>query len=248
MFASISHRPHGHETGLDRMPILFIFLTTAVAVVFVVFPRVDLWFSGLFWNPETGFFLGETWYVSLLYELVPVIVIGTALLLLVLFIRNLIRKDALGPFSNRALLFVLLAFVVGPGLVVNVVFKDQWGRARPRDVVEFGGERQFTPAVVISDQCERNCSFTAGHPSAVFALVAFAFLATRRRKAAIAAAIMAGSLVGLGRILQGGHFLSDVIFSGVFVVAIAWLLYYKVLHLDRERARPAAASPGVAGR
>ena len=222
------------------MPLVFVILSTATAVLFVLFPRVDVWFSDLFWNPETGFHLGEAWYVTRLYEVVPVVVIGTALLLLVLFVGNLIRKRALGPFSNRALLFVLLVFVVGPGLVVNGVFKDRWGRARPRDVVEFAGEHQFTPAFVISDQCDRNCSFTAGHPSAVFALVAFAFLATRRRRAAFTAAIAAGSLVGVGRILQGGHFLSDVIFSGVFVVAIAWLLYYRVLRLDGQGSAPAA--------
>lgn len=224
------------------MPILFIVASTAVAALFVVFPDIDLWFSGLFWTREAGWYLGETWWARLFYEAVPLIVIGTALLLLVLFVHNLVRKTVLGPFSNWAVLVVFLTFLIGPGLVVNVVLKDNWGRARPRDIVEFGGERTFTPAFVIADQCERNCSFTAGHPSAAFALVAFAFLAVRRRRAAVAAALMAGSLVGFGRIVQGGHFLSDVIFSGVFVVAIAWLLYTRVLRLDRARGDPEPAA------
>jgi len=34
-----------------------------------------------------------------------------------------------------------------------------------------------------------------------------------------------GVLVGFGRIVQGGHFLSDVIFSGIFTVAITVGLY-----------------------
>lgn len=206
------------------MPVVFIAVSTLVAVLFVAFPGVDLWFSGLFWTPAKGWFLGDAWWVTLMYETVPFLVIGTALLLLGLLAHNLIRKRALGPFSNRALLFVFLTFVIGPGLVVNVAFKDNWGRARPRDIVEFGGERTLTPAFVISDQCERNCSFTAGHPSAVFALVAFAFLAARRRNW-VAVALVAGSIFGLGRVIQGGHFLSDVVFSGVFVFAVAWLLY-----------------------
>jgi membrane-associated phospholipid phosphatase len=33
-----------------------------------------------------------------------------------------------------------------------------------------------------------------------------------------------GGLVGLGRIIQGAHFLSDVIFSGIFVFVVAYLL------------------------
>ena len=71
---------------------------------------------------------------------------------------------------------------LGPGLVVNGILKEHWGRARPRDVTQFGGDRRFTPALVIADQCERNCSFSAGHPSAGFALAALAYASISRRR------------------------------------------------------------------
>lgn len=133
-----------------------------------------------------------------------------------------------GPYRRQgrvaALLLVVLA--IGPGLVVNGILKEHWGRARPRDVTEFGGDRRFTPAFVISDQCERNCSFTAGHPSAGFALAAlgYAYSSRRRRRQVIAAATGFGLLVGLARVAAGGHFLSDVLFSGVIVIGLTLLL------------------------
>jgi hypothetical protein len=36
-------------------------------------------------------------------------------------------------------LFILLSVILGPGLLVNLVFKDHWGRPRPRQVVALGG-------------------------------------------------------------------------------------------------------------
>ena len=182
-------------------------------------------FSRLFYAPGAGFTqIGAPWE-RVLYKSVDWIVgaavfasVGT---LLVGVFRN-------GPVGRRGkvadLLLVVLA--IGPGLIVNGILKEHWGRARPRDVVEFGGDHRFTPAIVISDQCERNCSFTAGHPSAGFALAAlgYAYMSRRRRWAVFAAATGFGLLVGLARVAAGGHFLSDVLFSGFIVIGLAvWL-------------------------
>ena len=146
-------------------------------------------------------------------------------------------------------LYLIAVVAIGPGLVVNVVFKDHWGRARPRDVVEFGGAKAFTPAFVISDQCPKNCSFVAGHPSMAFAMVALALVAARKRRAwLIALALTVGAVVGFGRIVQGGHFLSDVVFSAIFTVAVAAGLYRLFgldtdsREVDRSNNAPAAGS------
>jgi len=53
-----------------------------------------------------------------------------------------------------------------------------------------------------------------------------------------AAAIAAGSIIGIGRMAQGGHFLSDVAFSGLIVTATNWLLYQAIM--ARAWARPLA--------
>ena len=211
--------------------IAFLASSTGLALFFVLAPGTDLWFSGLFYSESAGFYLRNAWWVRFLYEMVHplagVIILG----LLIAMVYNLVRRRAVDPFNTRAILYLLTVLALGPGLVVNVVFKSEWGRARPRDIVEFGGERTFTPAFAISDQCERNCSFPSGHSSIPFALSAFAFVFWRRRRLIYVGAAAFGGLVGLGRIVQGAHFLSDVVFSGIFVFVIAYLLARYVFKL-----------------
>lgn len=153
---------------------------------------------------------------------------GLIALLVVWAVR---RRPPLGVSARGVLLF-LLTLGLGWGLLVNEVSKNHSGRARPRNVAEFGGDRVFTPAFVPADQCERNCSFVSGHTAFVFSGFALALLA-RRRTAAILAVSAAGALAGVARMMQGAHYLSDVVFSGVFMFAVAWLLHRA---LYRERA------------
>ncbi len=225
--------------------------TALLAAGFVGFAGIDLWFTGLFWNGTDGFFLRDTWWARTLYQVIPILsysVVGIALIGLIV---NAVRRRPLGPWRSRVFLYLIAVVAIGPGLVVNVVFKDHWGRARPRDVVEFGGTKAFTPAFVISDQCPKNCSFVAGHPSMAFAMVALVLVAAsrrhRRRAWLIALVVAMGMVVGFGRIVQGGHFLSDVIFSAIFTVAVAVGLYRLFglepvpSGLDRSDARSAGA-------
>src|SRR5262249_32944350 len=93
-----------------------------------------------------------------------------------------------------------------------------------------------------------------------FSLVAFAFLLPPRlRNAATAAALGLGALVGLGRIAQGAHFLSDVVFAGLLVYGMTAVLYWWIVERDglaapalmglcRAFGRGAAASWRVACR
>lgn len=225
---------------MRRAPVV---ATLTAAAVLAAFPVIDLRASGLFYRAGEGFYLRDAWWAVALYESIPVIAVlfgGGSLLLLV---YGLVRRRQAGPFSSRFLLFVLAALAVGPGLVVNAGFKDHWGRARPRDVVEFGGERQFTPALVPTDQCRRNCSFVAGHPSVMYWLAAFGFaVATRRRRRIFLAAAALGLLAGLGRIVQGAHFLSDVVFSGIVVFAVIGVLAAWVFRLPGARGSNPAGS------
>ncbi len=212
-------------------------IAIVAAVVFTLFPGIDLWMSGLFYRPDGGFYLKDSWWAVAVYESIPIIAIAVGVGSLLFLVANIVRKRQVGPLSNRFLLFMLAALAVGPGLVVNAGFKDNWGRARPRDVTEFSGEKHFTPALQPTDQCDRNCSFVAGHPSVVFWLAALGFaVATRRRRNRIfVAAAALGLVAGFGRIVQGGHFLSDVVFSGIAVFAVVWVLATYVFKLDAKK-------------
>ncbi len=126
----------------------------------------------------------------------------------------------------RAAWLVLLTYLIGPGLIANVVFKENWARPRPAHVVEFGGTQTFKPWWDPSGSCPKNCSFISGEASAGFAVLAIAVLAPLPwRLLAIGFALGFGVLVGALRIAAGGHFTSDVVFAGVLTALVVWLLH-----------------------
>jgi len=74
--------------------------------------------------------------------------------------------------------FLILSVLIGPGLIINAVFKDHWDRPRPGDVVEFGGMLQCTPAPLRGESGE---SFPCGHCSVGFLFASGWWLWKRRR-------------------------------------------------------------------
>jgi len=190
----------------------------------VLFPGIDLATSGFFFRPEAGFYLGDLPLFHLIRAAIPFVTAGVVVVALALLAANLFGH---GKVDWRAALFLLIALAVGPGLTVNSLFKDHWGRARPATLSQFGGDKQFSRAFVPSDQCARNCSFPAGDAASGFYFVAVGFLMPRgrRRRLATAGAIALGAVIGFIRIAQGGHFLSDVVASFFLVTAASWLLH-----------------------
>ena len=214
----------------------------------VALPGIDLWASGLFYRSGDGFFLGAWPPFRIVHEYLSVVVWAYALAVVAVLVAGLaLRRSVLG-LTPRAAIFLLLSLALGPGLTVNTIFKDHWGRARPAQITQFGGDKKFTPAFVPSDQCTRNCSFPAGDPAMGFYLVSAALLAgsaTQRRRG-IVAAVAVGAALGVVRLAQGGHFLSDVIASGFLVSAIAWGLHRLMMTGDHlERAAAALRRPPV---
>jgi lipid A 4'-phosphatase len=209
---------------MTRGVAFFLAAFVAVMGVLVLFPGIDLAVSGAFYRPEIGFShsaILNAIHEDLRYFVIAVVMTaGTAALF--------------WPQRRRAAIFLLLALALGPGLVVNTVFKDHWGRARPAQVVEFGGTKRLTPAFVPATQCATNCSFPAGDPAVGFFLVAPALLVTgvAARRWAIGSAIAVGAALGYVRLAQGGHFLSDVIASGFLVSGLSWLLYRAIVVVD----------------
>jgi lipid A 4'-phosphatase len=191
-------------------------------------PGIDLWAAAFFYREEQGFFLGQHPVVLFVYEAVPVMtwicVLGFPLLILINALSARLTKGS-GPFfcSNRVLLYLSLTLALGPGLF-SWTLQDQWGRARPREVTEFGGDKQFTSALTLSKQCESNCSFVSSHAAVGFYFVALSFVVRRYRRAIVAGSLFLGAGVGLARMAQGSHFLSDVIFSAVLTYMVAYLL------------------------
>lgn len=196
------------------------------AALFVGFAEIDIWFSGLFFDPDNNFYFDNSIIVNFIYSSAEVFaVMWVVILFCFLFVSWRIKKSIL-TFTPKKIIYLLLVLALGPGLTVNVIFKDHWGRPRPSKIKQFGGANEFVPAFVISDACDRNCSFVSGHASIGFYLVSIALLIQYHRKKIFTAAVSYGSLIGLARMAQGDHFLSDVVFSFFFVYCVAKLLYY----------------------
>ena len=195
-----------------------------VGFLLIIFPGLDLAVSRQFFRPEEtnhnlSFLLANTAFADVVHEGVQRMsqVLGVGLT--AAFLYSAVRLRRLWGLGTVQWLFLALALAVGPGLVANVVFKETWDRARPSQIVDFGGVKHFTPPLVMADQCDHNCSFVSGDAAAGFFLHSFAYVARRRRTAIFYGGIAAGLLIGLLRIAQGAHFLSDVLFAGAFMIA-----------------------------
>ena len=210
--------------GFSRLFWLSFFFFVAL---FISFPEIDIWFSSLFFK-DKEFFLKHHFLADLVYDFTHPLIILYFLIFVIFLFKN--------PFNlkKRAIIFVLLCIVIAPGVVVNLGFKDHFGRARPKNIIEFNGDKKFTPAFIISDQCKKNCSFTCGHAGAGFSLMAIAFLfSQKRRKKFLIFGAFVGFLIGFVRIIQGGHFLSDVIFSFFIVYFVIKILYLIVVEVKK---------------
>jgi len=223
--------------GRTRL-ILATFL--AFAILATVFPGIDLEVSGFFYDGRS--FLRDQWWQKLLHDGLTWFLILSVAAVVGLYLLNRWKKLNVCKVDGRRLLFVVLVLVVGPGLIVNFGLKDNFGRARPREVTEFGGTRHFTPAFTVSRECNTNCSFSSGDAAGAFFSLTLALALTRRR-AVFALALAAGVLVSFARISAGAHFLSDTVTSFFVMLLLSDVLfYYLVLAPNEPRVAPIPAA------
>lgn len=219
-------------TRRNTLPLILM-----LALLPVVFPDLDLAVSGWFYTPGEGFLLADTAFGDFVRKGLPPLLIGSVVYAILVWVAGEALKQTFFGIDRRVTAYLVLSLAVGPGLVVNTLLKDNWGRARPSQITEFGGQAQFSPALMISDQCQTNCSFTSGHGALGFWVVALALLAPPAwRNRAVGAALAFGAAVGFVRIAQGGHFFSDVVFSALITVGIAWGLKRLLLGSSRIAA------------
>jgi len=130
---------------------------------------------------------------------------------------------------RKASMVLVFTIVVGPGLVVNLLLKDHTGRPRPREITEFGGTEKFI-CVCEKGATNEGKSFPCGHCSMGFYL-AIPYLFLRSRKKILAYSVLAlgigyGIIIGIARMMAGGHFASDVLWAGLIVWLVALCGYY----------------------
>lgn len=222
-------------------------LEPAVVVAFLVVCTALIAWTGADLAVSSNFFIGGGWPVGdrlfwqFLYRLDRTPALILSVFGLVMFLLSYARP---GYYRwRRAGVFLVLLLVLGPGLLVNTVFKDHWGRPRPREVLEFGGKKQFLQPWQKGED-GKGRSFPSGHSSAAFYMAApyliYRRTDKRRAYAWLACGLLFGIIMSIARITQGAHFLSDTLWSFGMVTLCALLLAY-LLKLDEVTVPSPAA-------
>jgi lipid A 4'-phosphatase len=231
-----------NRTGL----VIALAVAAATGLLFGLYPRLDIDVSAWFFDPQTKRFLagqtpgGVSWPGfgrALAMWVVTALAVPAGVTLLVKLLSP--RTGMLIP--ARAAVLLMTTLLLAPGLVTNVILKEHWGRPRPIDVHEFAGGHAFVAWWDPRGSCLHNCSFVAGEGSGAFWTFAPAALAPAAvRPLAYAAAFGFGAATGTLRIAFGGHFFSDVVFSGVFTFLIIWVVHGLLYRWPRPAISDAA--------
>jgi membrane-associated PAP2 superfamily phosphatase len=227
------------NNNFKRAEFFVLCLCSLLAIYFFRNSELDLWAARLFYHPEN---LSDPWFEQdhklwiFFYFAAPwltgVLLLGSRI---ILGLSQCLQK--LKPFRVHAVC-TFLVVALGSGLFINGIFKPYWGRPRPREVMELGGKHEYqcfySPAIGAPGK-----SFPCGHCSVGFSYGLLWWL-LRRKKPAVATMALLGSLgvgglMGIGRIAAGGHFFSDVIWSGLITYWVCYWVYYHVLKVpERE--------------
>lgn len=228
-----------------RLRALCLWLIAATLAAFTLFPWLDPAVSALFWSGSRFAVNSDKVIEALRYGLWNLTLITFALVVAGM-LRAAIQAQHVVGLPVHLWAFFAATFAAGPGLVVNLLLKEHWGRARPFQTTLFGGEKHFTPPWDITDQCLRNCSFVSGEVAGTTALAVVMVVAAWHlrghlsRLAFLLLMISAPILVvlsALQRISAGRHFLSDALLAALFTVLIAVQMYRWIV----ERGGPRRA-------
>ena len=207
----------------ENLFFLFSLALFILAIFLTVGSAFDLFFSSLFYKGDNQFLLQSFYTITLFFRKIVLPTILVYVLFLPLISKIIpIKKLFFGySFVFKDIIYIWSNALVSLVVVINLIFKTFWGRARPGDVLQLGGEGSFSPWYQISDACSSNCSFVSGDAAVGFSLVVLYFIT--KNSYYLYSSIVFGFLLGIIRIAEGGHFLSDIIFSGIIVFLITYV-------------------------
>lgn len=211
---------------------------------FYLFPEIDIWISHQFFVETScglkgngagicGYFPSANSPLLIVIRKIYFYLPATAAVaVLVLLIRNLQHHGATyDKCKTRRYSTALIAGLLGPYFLVNVVLKTISGRPRPYETDFFGGDLLFVPAGSFNGACTANCSFISGEAAGMGWLVCLIImLLPSRLRPLVAPPLVACCLVSPWlRLSFGGHYLSDVVlgFLSSAVVYAAVAVYYE---------------------
>jgi membrane-associated PAP2 superfamily phosphatase len=251
------HKPQrtAHTTQLwEVRAILGLLVFGIIATLVLGLTGWDLAISARYYVPGGAhdgwaFSRDQPWKLLYYYGEYPPVILALA----ALWLYRAAQSEKVNRLYAKPCLVVILTMVLGPALLVNGILKHDWGRPRPADITAFGGSSPYhqvwqpgTPG--------GGKSFTCGHCSAGFAMVSAASVGVMHPvlgAVAFAGGLVYGTLLGTARIIQGGHFVTDVIWSAVLVLALAaglHALVFRVPGVISEDQQPFPLLPNDSSR
>ena len=216
-------------------PRLWLALPLAIAAGLLLLDHtdLDLVLAAWFYDPETHSFPLRTTFLfdTVLHHWTKYVVMSAACLswggCVLTYAVPVLRPH------RRELLFLGLALALAPAAVAALKLLSD--RHCPWDVVQFGG---FAPYLPLLDSAPTGLRpghcFPAGHATTGFSLMAFHFVGWSSAQpgmswTGLTAGLAAGLGLGFGRMAQGAHFLSHVLWSGLVCWIVLLALYALIL-------------------
>ncbi len=214
-----------------------IYLIFFIGIFFTMpfwFLNTDIYIQKFFYDVSTGWKYENKLWVLFFYNIgiYPALILGIVSIILL----------GLGGFYKillkfrKPLIVILLTLILGPGLLINVIGKNFSGRPRPRDIVEFGGDWKYRKVFELGVPGKGH-SFPCGHASMGFVFYALYVVLRDKKKLWsclwLLFSLFFGFSIGISRMVQGAHFLSDVIWSGVFTFISAEFVFLVSAYVEK---------------
>jgi lipid A 4'-phosphatase len=215
------------EGRVRRVLVLLLVAIAVTAVTFALNPQWDLALTRLFYDPTSKQFpLTFNATISWLRDQAVLLTIACFACLLGSVVLKLVLPMRRMLIPGRALIFLVLSFALGPGLLVNGILKEHWSRPRPAEVVEFGGDKVFMPWWDPRGGCDQNCSFVSGETStAAWTFAPAVLIPGPMGTIAIGAAASYTAGMAVMRLIVGGHFFTDLVFAVLFTALLIWAVH-----------------------
>jgi len=215
---------------LKRTKLIFLCFT-GLSLFLAAYPFFDVRFSKLFYYGNNQFVVQHYlvanvyFYEFIIREIMlPTIIVFLLFFpIIIKFSKNTKNKFAKFNFKIKDIFYIWTSalFVV---IIVENIFKNFWGRARPVDTTLFGGEKNFSAWINYSTECATNCSFVSGDASVGFFIACLYYIT--KKNIYLYLSIIFGLIIGITRIGAGAHFLSDISMSFVLINIILFSNHY----------------------
>ncbi|HEU0154411.1 MAG TPA: phosphatase PAP2 family protein [Arenimonas sp.] len=214
-------------------------LLPVLALCLVHAGGLDPWLAGLMFDPASP--MAET-----IRESSPLVTWGVAAALLLANLAVVLvpgwrrHRGPVRTVSLQWLMLLLLSLVV----LSEGLGKQYFDRARPRETIALGGAMPYQPMFTAGQAFDGQSQMSSHAVAALACAGLYFFLFPVRRRLArvvLVVGLAFSAWVGIGRMVSGAHYLSDVLLSFLLTMAAAMAIAWVAARFD-ARGRAAAVA------